>query len=1521
VQKAAVHSVPALRCFGPGHKFHFARFSHLDTDKMPSGIDAALAKMKMDGPEPVRINYNGFEPEKNKKPVVTEATIDPAAEGLEKCQKIVKEAEFKIKKIQDKIAGLPPTKKNKPEIAKERVKMQEVQYDGNYRAALDFVRKHEEREREKRRDAADQQDEASLVAGGLKGKKDKNATAQASAEAAKDSKKDAKKKEALAPELGPFDLDTEVAAVVQSAVEGSAEAQAKLAAGLGVTKYASEVRTEEASIVFAGNEKIQAKLKRVPTREHAMRTIRALLWNPPAILPILPAVIGMLDETKLKSEPGGKATDLVTAMCKTGPSGKAMPKFVLPVLLEYMGAAAAGKWQVKVGSMGILKEVMRRMSEPDMCPKQLGLLMPKVMAAVRQAVGDARKEVKKEAEALLRHMGSQMATTPEIRNMADDIIGSLMDSANMERAAETLQKLANTTFMNTMDSCSFGLLFPIVHRAMRESSHEAKAKGVQIVGASVNLIADPEFLEPYVAELLPLLKECLMHPTPGIQREASKSFGSLSVGLPILCEEDIYPYLMEKLQSQSADEDVSEVDRRGAAHGLAEVLLARRDLLPSCLYKEILPRITSGKTNQTKAGGLALFQFLAHLGTQAFLLHLPRCLQVILDALQEESEVITKQAIETLKVFVVQYGGTYPRLMLPRLQEALFFEGDEAREHAMTIFFSFCEKIAESMKFGQDFVSMEILPTWYKHSLLSSIFIARTDANYSVRRQATLLWKERLQSGQKAKGEIMPFLLSALQALKSSEQKARAAAANACLAELKSSGDAEESLEGVEPLTAPTSGVNAGVLFAGPKDIVGAAEEGSEEVAAPRQRARLLTERAGTEFAKLSLPPPLTAYVETVVVSCLLETSTRAAAEAAAEAELAALVPPKDKEAKGSALAALGLTQVLETVFDGVADEVDRSALGAGADSDVLIRVQDLMLMYGGGHLLLKNTTLELRKGRRYGVVGRNGAGKTTLMSTIASGGVNQIPKHIKSLHVRPEVLVAASDLTAVQFCQKDCPDGASEESLQKALQEVGFPVEMQSKSVNQLSGGWRMKLLLASAMMRDCDILLLDEPTNHLDKGSVEWLSQFLVSLKNSALMVISHDPHFLNQVCTDIIQYSGQKTLDYYSGNFDDFRKARQITSDEEAEALLLGNEVEVLGDSPAALVEEDDPANGGIAAPLLDKSSKISFPIPGKVQGHSSNRPVMELKNVFFAYDELNGPMILKDVSCKLALASRVGIIGENGAGKSTLLNLLCGELFPSPSPSGTMGEVNKNRNLRLAYIAQQHMYHLGDFMTSTASNYIQKRFKNGWDETLQERLIKPSSEEIAKTRKELAEKYGKYCNEVEDIMSRVVKGNEIYYEVQWKNLPDPKQNTMETVAKLKMMGVSTFAKAYDERLAAQAAGIDQRPLSQREIVKHLEQFGLDEELVLNRQIGGFSAGQKSKLTLGAAFWTKPHMVALDEPTNYIDMETLDSLAQALQRFKGGVVVISHSSDFVERVCSETWLVEEGTIKKTTSVDKKA
>lgn len=1475
---------------------------------MPSGIDGALKQMKLTSEIPVKVKLDGWAGQnlEPKKTFITEATIDPAAEGVEKCRKRMAEAERKIKSIKDKMDALPPTKKNKPEIAAFKEKVLMLQGDGDYRAALAYVRKLDDDEREKRREEKEAAEEA---AGGLQRR-----PGQAAASSSSDPKaKVGESKIREAQDSGEFEADTEVVAVVTSAVDGSAQAQGQLQAGPGTIVYKSQIRHEVASMAYGAKDLLSAKMKRAATQKTCMAAIRSLLWNPPAVLPALPAVLMLLDEAKIKKEAESLLRELVTC----GPAGKAVPDLVLPVLLAHLGAAAGGKWQVKVGTMQLLKTVLQRMGQE--CPKQLGWSMPKVMAAFRDAASDARKDVRKEAEGFLRYMGEEMVKTPEICAKVDDIVGSLTDSANMDKAAATLQALANTTFLNAMDACSFSLLFPIVSRAMRERTHEAKTMGCKIMGASVDLIEDPDFLHPYVSELMPLLKECLMHPTASVQREAAKSFGSLSAGLPALCEEDIYPFLLEKLECSTGNEDVSEVDRRGAAHGLAELVLKRSDLMAGCLQNVVLPRISGGKKKETKAGGLAVFVFLPHLGPQAFLPHLVKCLPVILKSLMEAEEAITKQTMECMRVIIHEYGATYPAVLMPWLQWALMFEGEEARDLAAELFSDFCGKVADTMNFGQDFLSMEVISQVERHSLLSSIFIACRDESSNVRRLASLLWKEKLQSGQKAKGELLKegLLLKALRALELSAQPFRKAVAASCLKELIASGDVgADEAKGTEPLSSGPFAGDGGVPVA-----ESGAEAAEDPAPPPPPRGQLLLRRATAELAKVDLPGPLRNYLETAVVSCCVEAPSLAAARASAEAEVAPIVDPKESAAAGSALAALGIAPALDVVFDGVADEVAKAgAASMGKSEDSLVRVDNLMMMYGGGNILLKNSTLDLRRGHRYGVVGRNGAGKTTLMSMIANGGVTQIPPSIKTLHVRPEVLVEASDLTATQFCAKDSPE-SSEEELEAALQKVGFPKDMQAKSVNELSGGWRMKLLLASAMMRQCDILLLDEPTNHLDKESVVWLSKYLVSLTKSTLMVISHDPYFLNEVCTDIIQYSGQRTLEYYPGNFADFREAKKL-SDQDSEALLLGNECD-LGENPDIPAEEVD-SGLALTAGALDKQAKITFPLPGKLAGHSTAKPVVEMKDVNFAYNEEEGPLILSSVTCKVTLSSRIGIVGANGAGKSTLLNLICGELTPSPSggfppPEGAQrGEVTRHRNLRLAYIAQQHMYHLSEFMNSCPYIYIQRRFKEGFDEALQRRLIDPANEEEAKLRTELAKRWGKYGNEVRTVIGRVVKGNEVFYEVQWMGLDDPKQNTWETIGKLKNLGVVSIARAYDERQAATAAGNDQRPLSQKEILKHLESFGLNEDQVLNQHIGSFSAGQKSKLTLGAAFWTKPHVVALDEPTNYIDMETLDALAKALQRFKGGMVVISHSSDFVERVCTEQWLVEGNTISKVTKCE---
>merc|ERR1712056_95436 len=117
------------------------------------------------------------------------------------------------------------------------------------------------------------------------------------------------------------------------------------------------------------------------------------------------------------------------------------------------------------------------------------------------------------------------------------------------------------------------------------------------------------------------------------------------------------------------------------------------------------------------------------------------------------------------------------------------------------------------------------------------------------------------------------------------------------------------------------------------------------------------------------------------------------------------------------------------------------------------------------------------------------------------------------------------------------------------------------------------------------------------------------------------------------------------------------------------------------------------------------------------------------------------------------------------------------------------------------------------------------------------------------------------EVDNLLSRQKKGKSLQYEVKWKGLDDAKQNTYESVRTLRLLGVEKMAAALDDRLAC--ADTQLRPLTTREIVKHLEPFGITEEMTTHRMVGSFSAGQKSKMMLGASMWIKPHVIAFDEP----------------------------------------------------------
>ena len=196
----------------------------------------------------------------------------------------------------------------------------------------------------------------------------------------------------------------------------------------------------------------------------------------------------------------------------------------------------------------------------------------------------------------------------------------------------------------------------------------------------------------------------------------------------------------------------------------------------------------------------------------------------------------------------------------------------------------------------------------------------------------------------------------------------------------------------------------------------------------------------------------------------------------------------------------------------------------------------DFSLAYGG-MLLLSHTNLRLLKGHRYGLCGRNGAGKSTLMRSIAEGKLEGFPskEELRTCFVEHNQGEDA-DLSILEFVAKD-PElvGTDRKRISDVLAEVGFtagPEGRQQQKVGSLSGGWKMKLALARAMLMKADVLLLDEPTNHLDVGNVKWLQEYLKHHTEITSLIVSHDSAFLDEVCTDIYHYETKKLV-CYPGN----------------------------------------------------------------------------------------------------------------------------------------------------------------------------------------------------------------------------------------------------------------------------------------------------------------------------------------------------------------------------------------------------
>ncbi|MCL5256010.1 MAG: ATP-binding cassette domain-containing protein [Gammaproteobacteria bacterium] len=393
-----------------------------------------------------------------------------------------------------------------------------------------------------------------------------------------------------------------------------------------------------------------------------------------------------------------------------------------------------------------------------------------------------------------------------------------------------------------------------------------------------------------------------------------------------------------------------------------------------------------------------------------------------------------------------------------------------------------------------------------------------------------------------------------------------------------------------------------------------------------------------------------------------------------------------------------------------------------------MIQADGLSLLRGG-HQLLADAQFTIFPGQRVGLVGANGAGKSSLFALIRGelkedAGQLQVPQNWRIASVAQET--PALDMAANAYVmlgdQEYSKINAKLEGLQQQLQEqpdtpglgeqvaalhgqleaiggydieartaqmltgLGFTQAQLNAPVRSFSGGWRMRLNLAQALIARADLLLLDEPTNHLDLDTIVWLEHWLKRFPGT-VMVISHDRDFLDGVVTHIIHIE-RKSTNSYQGDYTSFQRQRserraqqqQQFDKEQAQRAHLQSFVDRFRAKASKAKQAQSRLKAleklTATAPLGDQEPfDLSFPEPSKLPN-----PLMQLDQVQAGYGSTT---ILERIQFNLVPGSRIGLLGRNGAGKSTLMKVLAGELVP-------MGGVREaSPGLVIGYFAQHQL----------------------------------------------------------------------------------------------------------------------------------------------------------------------------------------------------------------------------------------
>ena len=380
-----------------------------------------------------------------------------------------------------------------------------------------------------------------------------------------------------------------------------------------------------------------------------------------------------------------------------------------------------------------------------------------------------------------------------------------------------------------------------------------------------------------------------------------------------------------------------------------------------------------------------------------------------------------------------------------------------------------------------------------------------------------------------------------------------------------------------------------------------------------------------------------------------------------------------------------------------------------------------------GERLLFDNIDLELHAGQRVAITGRNGVGKSTLLDLIvgdlsSSKGMVYMPSSWRIGYMPQEVdaspqtainyvidghselrqvehkiagLSNDQDLADLYLLYEDLGGYEAESRAGRILNGLGFQAKDFEKPFEDFSGGWRIRLNLAKALMLPSQLLVLDEPTNHLDVEAILWLEKWLLDF-DGLLVMVAHDRFFLDSVATDILHIS-DSLLRHYSGNFSSFERARAEQILQQRAALSKQDRekkrIKQFVDRFRAKASKAKQVQSRIKAlerlteqslMAVDSDYRVSFEEPEKI-----SNPLLSFRKLSVGY---NSDLVLEEISQSILPGARIGLLGANGAGKSTLLKCLVGEL------EAQAGQLETGRHCKIGYFAQQQLEILNKELTA-------------------------------------------------------------------------------------------------------------------------------------------------------------------------------------------------------------------------------